>query len=167
MADLLAVLPASIDDARLGPVAFRDERQNLEEHVRVPTLPPSAMGHAHSVHILMPIIITAAVRAMHTSRLLLDKEPDEADEEVGLPQTLACPEVVPRDAIFEAAKRKETYNDDETTPPSLLETCGDVFDDGWEKDVGDDSWKEIPLSIRLGYWIHRVPVYRSGFKPDP
>ena len=128
-----------------------------------------------AMHIFMPINIMAAGRAIHASHLLLDQEPDESVEDVGPPQTLVTPAVAPRDAIFEAAKRKETYDNDETTAPSLSEdSCGAVFDGGWEKDLEDDYWKEIHFArtadfsyIRsstgqsLGEWLETLKVLRQ------
>ena len=81
---------------------------------------------------------------MHAFRFLLDKKLARAVEDVRPPQTLVTPAVASRDAICEAAKLKETCDDDETTAPSLSEdSCGDVFDDGWEKDREDEYWRKI------------------------
>ena len=97
---------------------------------------------------------------MHASRLLLDMDPDEGDEELGLPA--ACPEVAPREAIFEAAKRNETCDDNDTTPPSLSEdSCGDVFDDGWEKDLEDDYWTEIHLARTADFFYSKSSTGQS------
>ena len=104
-----------------------------------------AMGHSHSVHILMSINITAAGRALQASRRLLGDVPcDDAHRPQQFIQNLfgrqqqqvedrQCKLLTPQHdhgSIFEAAK-KSVHDDDETTAPSVSEgSCGDVFDDG-------------------------------------
>ena len=93
------------------------------------------------MHILLSINVTAAGRALHASRRLLGGAPIEAVEDSVSPEGLAASDLVApalanRDSMFEAARQKLCCDDDETTAPSFSEgSCGDVFDDGWEKDL--------------------------------
>ena len=101
-----------------------------------------AMGHSHSVHILMSINITSAGRAFHAARLLLPKA-QEAPEPSALLEVESLPMFHEKPAT-EAARREVVPDDDSTCAPSLADdSCGDVYDDGWESDLLDESWREI------------------------
>ena len=102
-----------------------------------------AMGHSHSVHILMSINATAVGRAFHAARRLLSL--DAAEEE----PTAVAPALssVVLGADFCKSSRDVAPDDDSTCAPSASEeSCGDVLDDGWESDLQDESWREIHLS---------------------
>ena len=110
-----------------------------------------AMGHSHSVHMLMSINITAAGRALNASRRLLGDVSVLADEDIQAPAVTVYPALdasasLDHGSIFEASM-KSVCDDEESTAPSISEgSCGDVFDDGREQDHADESWREMHLS---------------------